>query len=146
MLKRKITSHPQNRLNLFMFSIKAKVVDWKYLRRDAVFVLIVIISCCRYFFMYPRVFFSSPHFFSFSYIAKDEDGEEMRFLCTIFSHPVTKIFSPSAFFLYFLKQEKVSTKNCKMSQTMKSFPCLFGFLLLSIQQRFASEFHGYDFN
>lgn len=89
-------------------------------------ILIVIISCCLFFFRLCTQEYSwLPRFFP--YIAKDEDGEK-NVVLMYFSRPVTRIFSPSALFFFIFifirkrkKTRKISTKNRKMSQTMKSF-------------------------
>lgn len=124
-----------------MFSIKAKVVDWKYLRRDVVFFFRLRPNCNYFllpffsFFMYPGVFFTRLVFFPSLY-SQGRRWWKNAVLCTIFSHPVTKIFSPSALFFHFFKAaKKVSTKNRKMSQTMKSFLSS-AFLLFSFNKDF----------
>lgn len=149
-LKTIISHHSEQRnVNLFMFSIKAKVVDWKYLQ----LFFFLHRPNCNYFllpffssFMYPRVFFLLTvdcRVFSSLY-SQGRRWWKKTLSLMYSSRPVTRIFSPSALFFSFLYDEKnINKKSYNVADNEKFFFSLFFHF---IQQGFSSHFHRCDFN
>lgn len=90
-------------------TIKAKVVVWKYLRRDAVFFFRLRPNCNYFLLPFFYSLCTQEYFFTrlASLYSQGRRWWKNAVLCTVFSHPVTKIFSLfCAFLSFFLKQQK----------------------------------------